>query len=183
MPEVVGGHLDVSAEEQRYLRRTFRRFALPWLVMAGAIGALAGAAPRWIDATPENDTAGDGAHAREEVGSLRGEIAALSQRVVGLEGALTKTRDRLVELEGRSSVSNDTGGLDAEELDRRLEVFGARIDALESRADSGGDAASVDVHGLDAQIAALAERLARLETQGAPRPDAPADAPGDAYPQ
>src|SRR5262245_55309610 len=99
MPEVTGDHLDVSAEEQRYLRRTFRRFALPWLLTAAAIGALAGAAPRCIEATPETGAPDDAAHATEDVGPLRGEIAALSQRIVGLEDAVTKTRDRLVELE------------------------------------------------------------------------------------
>ena len=180
MPEVHGDHLDVSAEEQRYLRRTFRRFALPWLVMAGAVGALVGAAPRWIDAAPETGAASADPNPREDVGPLRGEIAALSQRIVGLEGTLAKTRDRLIELEGRSSVSSESGGLDTDELDRRFEAFTARISALESRAGSGSDAAPVDSLRLDAQIAALAERLARVETgQGSPR----AEPPADAYPQ
>ena len=176
MPEVNGGHLDVSAEEQRYLRRTFHRFALPWLLVAAVVGAIAGAAPRWVDAAPETGAANEDPNLHEEVGPLRGEIAALSQRIVGLEGALAKTRDRLVELEGRSSVSTDAGGLDTDELDRRLEGFTARISALESRAGSGGDSAQVDALRLDAQIAALAERLARLETsQAGPRADTPAD--------
>ncbi|HEX5066839.1 MAG TPA: hypothetical protein VFY49_12045 [Myxococcota bacterium] len=177
MPEVHGDHLDVSAEEQRYLRRTFRRFALPWVLMAAVLGALAGAAPRWIEATPETGAPSGASHASEDVGPLHGEIATLSQRIVGLEAAVAKTRDRLVELEGRSSVSNDNGGLDTEALERRLEGFTARIVALESRAGSAGDSPSAEGLRLDAQIAALAERLARLETeQGGPRPDAPAAA-------
>jgi hypothetical protein len=180
MPEVHGDHLDVSAEEQRYLRRTFRRFALPWLMTAGVIGALAGAAPRWIEATPETGAPIDETQGSEDFGPLRGEIAELSQRIVGLEDVVAKTRDRLVELEGRSSVSTDTGGLDTDELERRLEGFTARIVALESRAGESGDSTSGDALRLDAQIAALAERLARLETgQGGPR----ADSPAAAYPQ
>ena len=112
---------------------------------------------------------------------MRGEIAALSQRIVGLEGALAKTHDRLVELEGRSSVSTDAGGVDTDELERRLEGFTARINALESRPASSGDSASDGLR-LDAQIAALAERLARLETaQAATRANVPA--PADTYPQ
>jgi hypothetical protein len=180
MPEVNGDHLDVSAEEQRYLRRTFRRFALPWLLMAGAIGALFGAAPRWMDATPEASAASADPVLHEQVGPLRGEIAALSQRIVGLEGALAKTRDRLVELEGRSSVSTESGGLDTDELERRLEGFTARITALESRASSSSESAPVDALRLDAQIAALAERLARLETAPA---SSSAPSPADTYPQ
>lgn len=180
MPEVHGDHLDVSAEEQRYLRRTFRRFALPWLLMAGAVGALVGAAPRWIDAAPEPGAASTDPNRREDVGPLRGEIAALSQRIVGLEGALAKTRDRLIELEGRSSVSAESSDVDTGELERRLEAFIARIAALESRSGSGSDAAPVDSLRLDAQLAALAERMARLETgQGSPR----AEPPADTYPQ
>ena len=73
-----------------------------------------------VAATPDGHAASEDPHLREEVGPLRGEIAALSQRIVGLEGALTKTRDRLVELEGRSSVSNDTGALDDDEQRRAV---------------------------------------------------------------
>jgi hypothetical protein len=179
MPEVHGDHLDVSAAEERYLRRTFRRFALPWLVMAGALGALLGAVPRWIEATPESVGASEEPHLREQVGPLKGEVAALSQRVVGLEVALAKTREGLVQLEGRSSVSSNSSGFDSDELERRLDGFGDRIAALESGA-GAADEPPVDAQRLDAQIAALAERLARIESEQSGSHEPP---PADPYPQ
>ena len=175
MPEVHGEHLDVSAEERRFLRRTFHRFALPWLLVASAIGVLVGSLPLWIDARPAEGGDVLDPLARKQIGEIRSELAALSQRVVGVEAAVAKTGDRLALLEGRSGSSGEMGMVDTDELDRRFEGVTSRIVALESRAGASAGEAPVDSLRLDAQLAALAERLARLENDGVPRANAPAD--------
>lgn len=174
MPEVHGEHLDVSAEEQRYLRRVFQRFALPYVLMGLVVGALAGAGPRWIDAQPEPAAAVEDPHLREQIAAMRGELAALSQRVVGAEAALAKTRDRLVELEGRSG-STEVGLFDTDELGRRFDAIGSRIEALETRFEAGGASAQGTLD-LEQQLAKLGSRMARVEGElDGLRSQAPAD--------
>jgi hypothetical protein len=165
MPEVHGNHLDVSAEEQRYLRRTFHRFALPWLLVAFALGALVGSLPRWIEAQPATTSAsgGEDSQAREQVGSMRGDVASLSQRLVAAEDSLTKTRDRLAMLEGRNG-RGESGGGDTAQVEQRLDAIVGRIAALESRVGESAGHASGDPVRLDARLSALDERLARLES-------------------
>ena len=165
MPEVHGNHLDVSAEERRYLRRTFHRFALPWLLVAFALGALVGALSRGSDAQPAATASGSGEdpQAREQVGSMRGDVASLSQRLVAAEDSLTKTRDRLAMLEGHSG-RGESGGADTAEVDQRLDAIVGRIAALESRAGEIAGRATADPVRLDARLSALDERLARLES-------------------
>ena len=171
MPEVHGDQLDVSAEERRYLRRTFHRLALPWLLIASALGALVGSLPRWIEAQPATASgSGEDPQAREQVGSMRGDMASLSQRLVAAEDSLTKTRDRLAMLEGRSG-RGESGGADTAEVEQRLDAIVGRIAALESRVGDGATHASADPARLDARLTALDERLARLESDG--RPGAP----------
>ena len=182
MPEVHGDHLDVSAEEQRYLRRTFHRFALPWLLVASALGALAGSLPRWIEAQPAVASgSGEDPQAREQVGSMRGDLASLSQRLVAAEDSLTKTRDRLAMLEGRSG-RGESGGADGS-VDQRLDAIVGRVAALESRVGESAGHASADPVRLDARLTALDERLARLENDahagGAPASRAVEPAAGD----
>ena len=164
MPEVHGNHLDVSAEEQRDLRRTFHRCALPWLLVASALGALVGSLPRWIEAQPAAASgSGEDPQAREQVGSMRGDVASLSQRLVAAEDSLTKTRDRLAMLEGRSG-RGESGGADTAQVEQRLDAIVGRIAALESRVGDGPGHASADPVRLDARLTALDERLARLES-------------------
>jgi hypothetical protein len=173
MPEVQGNHLDVSREEERYLRRTFRRFALPYVVLGLALGAFAGALPGWLG--PEGGQASpvDDSRLREEITALRGDVASLSQRAVAAESALARTRDRLVALEGRSSTS--TGSTDdAEEITRRVEGSLRRIEVLEQQISSGAGAGAADATRLEERVAALGGRLARLEGElRAERPEAP----------
>jgi hypothetical protein len=175
MPEVRGDRLEVSAEEERYLRRAFRRFALPWLILAGALGALIGALPRWIEANPEPTVAAEPPQAREPNGELRGDIAAVSQRVVGAESAVANLRDRVALLESQSGGSG-SGARGSDAIDQRFDAFASRIAALESRLGAEDGSAPAEALHLEKQLDSLDARLARLEAaQAGPRPDAPAD--------
>ena len=163
MPQVKGEKLDVSAEEQRFLRRCFRRFALPYVVAGVALGALAGAAPGWIATAPEQVAASDDGRMQEELTALRSELAALSQRAVSAESTLAKTRERLVAIEQRSSVSGDGGSADTSALEGRVDATARRLESLEARVGSGGNAAAVGTRQIEDQFAMLGSRLARIE--------------------
>lgn len=162
MPEMHGNHLDVSSEEERYLRRTFRRFALPYVLLGVALGAFAGALPGWLGSgAGEASDVGD-PRLHEEIAAMRGDVASLSQRAVAAESALARTRDRLVALEGRSGASGGSMA-DAEEVTRRVEASARRIEALEQQISAGAEAPAGDAALLEERVAALGGRLARLE--------------------
>jgi len=132
MPEIREDQLDVSAEEQRYLRRTFRRFALPYVLMGFALGATAAALPLWIEARPHDAAAaGEDPHQREELAALRNELSTLSERTLGAETALARLRERLAELEGRGAEPADT-----QRLQEQLAGLGGRVARLEGELES-----------------------------------------------
>jgi hypothetical protein len=164
MPEVHGDHLDVSSEEERYLRRVFRRFALPYVVLGLALGALTGALPGWLGPRDAGGEAGDveDPRLREEIGALRGDVASLSQRAVAAESALARARDRLVALEGRGGAPGGST-TDSEEIARRVEASVRRIEALEQQISAGAAPPAADATLLEERVAALGGRLARLE--------------------
>jgi hypothetical protein len=130
MPEIRGDQLDVSAEEQRYLRRTFRRFALPYVLMGFAFGAATAALPLWIEARPHAAEPSAEPRQLEEIAALRGEIAALSERTLGAESALAKLRERLAALESRGGEPADTG-----RLEEQIAGLGSRMARLEGELD------------------------------------------------
>lgn len=164
MPEVRGDHLDVSAEEMRFLRRSFRRFALPYLIAGIALGALAGAGAARVAGAPPPPVPSDDPRLRGEVTDLRSEVAALSQRVVGSESALAKTRDRLVALEGRGGASAEVRAEDAADLAQRLDASTRRIESLEQRIASG-QLPAADGARLEEWVATLGSRMARVEAE------------------
>jgi hypothetical protein len=174
MPEVRGQQLDVSVEEQRFLKRCFRRFALPYVVAGVVVGAIAGAAPGWIATSPaQAGGAADDGRLREEIAALRSELAALSQRTVSAESALAKTRDRLGAVEQRAGSSLG-GSADTAALEGRVDATARRLESLEARVGSGGNAAAVDTRQIEDQFATLGSRLARIEGElRAARPGAP----------
>lgn len=131
MPEIQGDQIDVSAEEQRYLRRTFRRFALPYVLMGFALGAITAALPLWIEARPHDPGTQPDSHQREEVTALRSELSSLSERTVGAENALARLRERLAELEGRGAEPADT-----QRLEEQLAGLGGRVARLEGEIQS-----------------------------------------------
>src|SRR5262245_32344336 len=101
MPEIEGKGFDVSREEERFLKRTFRRFALPYVIAGFALGLVAGMLPQWGSTPAGEPVAAADPRLQEEIAAIRSELASLSQRAVGAEAALAKTRDRLVALEQR----------------------------------------------------------------------------------
>jgi hypothetical protein len=174
MPEIGGQGFDVSKEEQRFLKRCFRRFALPYVIGAFAVGALAGALPQWRAADAGEATAATDPRLHEEIAAIRSELATLSQRAVGAEATLAKTRDRLVALEQRAGGTqvDSTGDLAA--LEESLDAARRRMDALESRVGSSAAPSGVAVTRIEEQFATLGSRLARIEGElRATRGDAP----------
>jgi hypothetical protein len=163
MPDVQGNQIDVSREEERYLRRVFHRFAAPYVVMGVMFGALLVAAPGWIatDTEPAPEQVAD-PRVREEIAALHSDLAALSQRAVAAESALARTKERLVALEGRSGDSGETS-LDPEEFTRRIDASLSRIEALEQRVAGGAGAPVADASRLEERMASLGGRVARLE--------------------
>lgn len=106
MPEIQQDGLDVSAEEERYLRRVFRRFLLPYLVVIfAAVGFTA-----WTSSV-----------APPSVDSTAAEIETLVAEAASLREALTTVRNELRELSGQSAVRLDALESDIEELSGDVE--------------------------------------------------------------
>jgi hypothetical protein len=178
MPEIQGNQLDVSREEEIFLRRTFRRFALPWVMSGLALGALAGSLPdqfRPDDVGPASSV--EDPRLREEIAALRSDLAALSQRTVAAESAVSKTKERLVALEGRAGASGASTP-DVEESARRIDAALRRLQALEQQVSGAAGAPGFDPAQLEERVASLGGRLARLE--GELRSERPLAPPADA---
>jgi hypothetical protein len=121
--------LDVSAEEERYLRGAFRRFAVPYLV---ATLAMAGVAVAAVSLTSDDPTDGGS----EELESLVAEAASLREAIAGVREELrdhAATADaRLAKLESGFAHVDASGSADAE-LVSRLDHAHQRIAALETQ--------------------------------------------------
>jgi hypothetical protein len=164
MPESTARGIDVSKEEEQYLRSAFRRFALPYVLLFAGV---AWATTSWLS----NDPPAPGSSA--EVAALRDQVAALEQTVAKLDARLSKVGtdveragSRVGALESRKPAerasSDDTDG-----LERSLREATRRIAELERRNGSGATSAE--------RIDALTARMQRLE--GATRAQASAPAP------
>jgi len=141
MPDIGNDGLDVSAEEQRYLRRAFRRFALPYLLLTVAIvGGAASMVMLRAPAVPEappvelEGLIAEAASLREAVATARGEFreqaSRASARLDALEGgmeALTADVKRV------ASSRRDSGRETSAELGGRLDHAHQRINALDRR--------------------------------------------------
>jgi hypothetical protein len=172
MPQPNSRGIDVSKEEEQYLRSAFRRFALPYVIVFAVMA--------WATTTvmAKDAPAGSG----EEVSSLREKVAALEQSVAALDGRLAKVGTeieraggRVAALETRKPSREPAAPSDTAELERALRDANRRIADLERRNSSGASAAE--------RIDALAARMQRIEgiartaPQSAPAPAAPAPAP------
>ena len=131
MPEIQGDTFDVTAEEQRYLRRSFRRFALPYLIGMLAIAALIAMASGTVSAR-------GGAGAGDELNSLVAEAASLRAAIAVVRDELRERNAeagaRLEALEdGVAKLRVSADGESAAELGSRLDHAHQRIQLLEGR--------------------------------------------------
>jgi hypothetical protein len=145
MPQQTSGGIDVSKEEEKYLRRAFRRFALPYVLMFALVA--------WATTTlvSKDAPAGSG----EELSSLREKVASLEGRVEQVSSEIEQAGRRVVALESRKPVDQRTASEDTAGLERTLRDATRRIAELEKRGDAGAPAAE--------RIDALAARLQRIE--------------------
>lgn len=169
MPDLSTDGLDVSAEEERYLRRTFRRFALPYVVLLMAFAW-------WVSSgAPAGDEL-------EALDAVQAQLVELRASLQTLDGELAEARERARAAEQRAAkLEQKEDGASASELaslERDLRRATARIAALEK-----GPAAAVAQ-----RFDALSDRIAGVERQldrGASRGPLPAGpaAPVNAAPR
>ena len=157
MPEIRGDSLDVTGEEERYLRGAFRRFALPYL--AGLVLLVVGAGALF-----------GGASDTDELSSLRDENAALRAEldaVVGrLDAELGGAIERMGALEQRV-VRASGGGESARQLAEvreDLDAVNRRVSSVEASRGAAG------LEEVEERVAALEDRFQRLERPSAAGP-------------
>jgi septal ring factor EnvC (AmiA/AmiB activator) len=172
MPQQSSTRIDVSKEEERYLRRAFRRFAVPYVFVFAALA--------WATTTLMSKD--DPAASSAELSSLRENLAALEQSVAALQARLDKVgaeteraANRVGALETRKPTRDSAAAVDMEGLERSLRDANRRIADLERDGGSGATAAE--------RIDALTARMQRIEAiaRSAP-PPAPAPVPVPAAP-
>lgn len=137
MPELQQDGLDVSAAEERYLRRAFYRFSRPYLVaILGAVG-VAVLAPSLAEraedpSVPEIESlVAEAASLRRAIGAVRSELRAQAgdeaTRLDALEGGVAK-----LSKEVRAARSAEPESAPSAELKSRMDHAHQRIRVLES---------------------------------------------------
>jgi hypothetical protein len=134
MPDTDAGSLEVSKEEERYLRRAFRRFALPYVIAVlagvGVWGAVAG-----FRLGPAHDP-GESKEFQgliAESASLREAISALRRDVDSAAARAEEGVTRVSSLERRvAKISDATEAVGAPSLRKRLDQAHQRINALDA---------------------------------------------------
>ena len=148
MPHKNARGIDVSAEEERYLRGAFRRFALPYVLIFAALvwiaSALGGSDAG--GASPESVTA-----LEEGIEELRSEVAALKGHLDEMGAEVEKTGGRVAALEKRPKAPASTGD---PTLARKVRDAASRVEQLEKKV---ADQAAPE------RIDALAARMTRIE--------------------
>src|SRR5688572_17014922 len=107
--------IDVSKEEEQFLRRAFRRFALPYVLVVAAVA--------WIATTVAATDAPSGSSPAmssllDKVDGLEKSVAALEARIAKVDGELARAGSRVGALESRRPAAV-TGSADTAELERR----------------------------------------------------------------
>lgn len=171
-----GGEIEVSPQEKRFLKRFFRRQALPWFVLAAVIGVASAWGLRGgTDDALEARTSAALAQLRSENEKLREELSALA---AGLERSARTGNVSTGELE--RSVENARRNVRMIEsrvtaaLDRRLDALEARNGSALRLPAGGTPELPSDASAWD--VSAILERLYALEM----RQDLPASGTGDA---
>ena len=159
----------VSKEEEQFLRRAFRRFALPYVLIVAGVA--------WIASTVASNEVPSGSP--QEMSVLLEKVTALETSVAGLEGRLAKVDgevaragSRVGALESRKPAAAPESG-DTAALEKALRDATRRVADLERRSSANASAAD--------RIDALAARMQRIEgasrATAASAPSAPAPAP------
>ena len=144
MPQVSDQGLDVSQEEERYLRKTFRRFALPYVV---ALAVFA-----WIVSW----TSGGGQppaldEIEQELAGAKASIEELAGRVDAANAKADEAGKRAAALSSRSDGASEA---DLEALQGELRSATRRIAQLEAR---------LKTEGANERIDAISDRIGRVE--------------------
>ncbi len=174
--------IEVSKEEERYLRTAFRRFALPYVLVFALVAWITTTAMSSSDApagSPE-----DVASLHEEFSGLKESITALEGRIARFDSELEKAVNRVGALESRKPPSRaEVPSADTlASLDRSLRDATKRLAELERRGVSTSGPS-------DERIDALVARIQRIEAArsptlapvpASPPPAAPAPAPAPA---
>ena len=176
MPQQNPSGIDVSKEEEKYLRSAFRRFALPYVV---GFALVAWATTTLMTKDVPTGSVEDVSSLREKVASLEQSVAALEGRLQKMGGDLERAGTRVGALENRKPAEPRAVDTDTSGLERSLRDATRRIAELEKRGGSGASAAE--------RIDALTTRMQRIEgmartTQAPAAPAAPAPAPMPAAP-
>lgn len=158
------GEIEVSPEEKRFLRRFFRRQAVPWFLAAVVIAITSAWSLRsGQDDTLEVRTSAALAQLRSENQELRSQVALLAKdvrsRAVSTDGAdelerrVENARRNVRMIEARVTAS----------LERRLDTLEGRIAAAPAPVSAPAAAMPSDVSAWDAS--AILERLYAIEMQ------------------
>jgi len=175
MPELRSGELDVAPEEEAYLRRAFRRFALPYMAVTALLALTIYA---WLLARAEVEPAAPIAavdasvaeQLRTEILALRTQFSEVLDRLNAIGEEAGGAARRVSALEKR--VERVTRGddelrlRDIAALSERLDAATQRIAAIEKRdsRDHGGTLAGASAE-LDATLASVAERIYNVEAR------------------
>jgi hypothetical protein len=175
MPELRSGNLDVAPEEEAYLRRAFRRFALPYLASSAL---LALAVYGWVMVREEADPpapapvvdASVADELRTEVLALRTQFAQVMDRLNAVGEEAGGAARRVSALEKRvERVTRGGDGLrkrDLAALSHRLDEAAQRIAAIEAREPQVHGASLAGASdGVDASLASVAARVYNVEAR------------------
>jgi hypothetical protein len=174
MPDKTAQGIDVSREEEKYLRRAFRRFALPYLIgLAALTWAVTTAASRGGVAPGESSA--ELAMANDKLSRIEQSLIELDSRVSKMGTDVDRAGKRMSALEAKP---NSAPASDTASLERSLRDAMRRVADLEQRLGDGPSTAE--------RIDALTTRLHRIEsaarTAPMPAPAMPAPAPVPAAP-
>jgi hypothetical protein len=160
--------MKVTPEEARFLRRFFRRQALPWML---ALGAVAIVAARW--AVPAADPGLERRVAetnavmlaiRAENAALRTELDAVGQRIqAAVDSRLAAAEGRIAAVEKRPSArASDGSGVKD------------RVERLEARLTGAASAQDTITRSNLSRLKDLEARMSNVEAVGSSMPAAPA---------
>jgi hypothetical protein len=160
--------MQVTPEEARFLRRFFRRQALPWML---ALGVAAIAAARWAVPAADPGLERRLGEANAAIEALRAENAVLRTHVEALGQRVGPAVDRrLAAAEGRlDAVERRPAGAPRDASD-----LAGRLARLEERLASAASAHDTVTRSNLARLQELESRLGAVEGTSAPLPAAPA---------